>query len=534
MAIRRFFSGGVLCALLFLALGSMFVNRTGIEEDEAMFAAPLFRDWCFFAIPLTHGRIPIMHMSYVGALKTWLYTPIAAVWAPSAAMLRVPALLLGALAILLFCKLLEAAHGRRAAWIGGLLLATDTIFLLTSVFDWGPVVIQHLLLVGILLCCLRWAQKGGDAWLFAAAFCCGLAFWDKAVFVWMFTGLLAGSLVFWRLVFNRFAWPRAAIVVAGLCLGALPLIVYNLSADPKFPTIRSNTKFTPYQFDKPIQELRITWNGSGLFGYMVHETSEHPNAPQGALERGSFAAHQLTGDHSAGYFGLALLAGLLLLPLLWNTPARGTLLFALIACVVAWMAMVLLDGGSSVHHAVLLSPLPHLFAAVALAETSRRFHFGGWAVAAAVVFLAATNLLVTNQYLFQFVRNGAAGSWTDAIYPLAAALRDTGASQVALADWGIQDPLCFLNRDRPGERVVSDPFLPPDEPAAQREADLQLLLDPRTIWVEHAPGSEVSKGVNDRLLAAARREGLEQVVVGTFCDRNGRAIFQIVRFRANR
>jgi argininosuccinate lyase len=40
-------------------------------------------------------------------------------------MLRVPALLIGALTILLFWKLLDSVHGRRAAWAGGLLLATD-------------------------------------------------------------------------------------------------------------------------------------------------------------------------------------------------------------------------------------------------------------------------------------------------------------------------------------------------------------------------------------------------------------------------
>lgn len=534
MAIKRLFSGGVLCALFFLALGSMFVGRTGIEEDEAIFASPLFRDWCFFAIPLKHGRIPIMHMSYVGALKTWLYTPIAMVWAPSAAMLRVPALVLGTLTIFLFWKLLDAAYGRRAAWTGCVLLSTDTIFMLTSVFDWGPVAIQHLLLAAVLLCGFRWSQKGGNAWLFAAALCSGLAFWDKAVFVWMFTGLAAGCLVFWRLIFQRFTRARVAIVVAGLCLGALPLIVYNFSADPRFATIRSNAKLTPHAFRRPMEELRMTWNGSGLFGFMVYETSDRPNSPNSALERASFAVHQITGVRRTGYFEFALLASLILLPLLWRTPARNAMLFAFIATGVAWIAMVLLDGGSSVHHAVLLSPLPHLFVAIAFAEASRHLRFGNWALTAAISLVALTSLLVTNQYLFQFARNGAAGRWTDAIYPLAAALRETQATQVALVDWGAQDPLSFLNKDQPPVRTISDPFMPSDEPAAQKQADSQLLFDPGIVWAEYAPGSEISNGINDRLLGVARREGLEQVVLGTFCDRNGRPIFQTFRFRTNR
>jgi dolichyl-phosphate-mannose-protein mannosyltransferase len=532
--LRRFLSGGWLCALLFVALGSLFINRTGVEEDETMFASPLYRDWCFFSIPLKHGRIPIMHMSYVGALKTWAYTPIAAVWSPSAAMLRVPALLIGALTILLFWKLLDSVHGRRAAWAGGLLLATDAVFLLTNVFDWGPVAIQHLLLMAMLLAGVRWSQTGRAGWLFGAAFCCGLAFWDKAVFVWMFCGLVAGSLIFWRRMLGRLTGKSAAVAVLGLCLGASPLIYYNLSTDPKFLTFRSNTKFTPNHFAERFQLLRKTWNGPALFGYMVYETSDRPNSPSGAVERASFALHQAAGNRRTGYFEPALLASLLLFPLLWRTPARKTLLFAAIAGAVAWTAMVLLDGGSSAHHAILLWPLPQWFVAVSFAEASRHVRFGKWALGAAAAFLMATNLLVANQYLFQFIRNGAAGSWTEAIYPLAAALRQTQASQLGLVDWGFQDPLSFLNQEKPSERVIADPFMPAGEPAAQKQADLQLLFDANAIWVEHAPGSEVSQGINDRLLRVTRDAGLEQVMLGTFCDRNGRPVFQTFRFAAKR
>ena len=495
-----------------------------------MFASPLYRDWCFFAIPFKHGRIPIMHMSYVGALKTWLYTPIAAVWAPSAAMLRVPAVLIGALSILLFWRLLDSVSGHRAAWAGALLLATDAVYLLTTVFDWGPVAIQHLFLVSMLLASVRWAQSSRDIWLFAAAFFSGLAFWDKAVFVWMFSGLVAGSLIFWRLIVDRFNWRRAAVVVIGAGLGASPLIYYNLMTEPKFLTFRSNTRFTPNHFADRFRLLRNTWNGTALFGYMVYESSDRPNSPRGGLERASFAVHKIAGDRRSSYLEPALIVSLVLLPLLWRTPARKALLFPAVAGAVGWIVMVLLDGGSSAHHAVLLWPLPQWFVAVSVAEASRHFRYGRWGLAAAVAFLGVTNVLVTNQYLFQFIRNGAAGSWTDAIYPLAVALRQSQAMQVALVDWGFQDPLSFLNEEKPPERVIADPFMPANEPDSQRQADQQILFDDHAIWVEHTPGSEVSKGINDRLLRVAQTAGLEQVVVGTYCDRNGRPIFQTFRF----
>lgn len=521
-----------MCGLLFLALGCVFVNYAGLQEDESMFAAPLFREWKFYSIPFGSRHIPIMQMSYVGSLKTWLYAPFIHIWTPGPAVLRIPAVLIGAATILLFGALLERVHGRRAAWAGCVLLATDSIFLLTTTFDWGPVALQHLLMTAAMLFAVLWFQKGSDAWLAAAALCCGLAFWDKAVFVWMFSGLLVGSLLFFRQLRKRLTSRSAGLSAAALCLGALPLLVYNARSNPKFATIRSNSQFAPDHFRDKVEEMRIAWNGSGLFGYMLNDSTEHPAFPHTVVEKASFMVHGLTGSRRTNASNLALLVGIVLIPLLWRTRARGTLLLPLVACGSAWIFMTLSGGGGSVHHAVLLWPLPHLFLAVAFAESSLHVRFGGWALAAALVFLAAANLAVTNQYLFQFVRNGPAGVWSDAIYALAAGIRDTPASQVVSIDWGMEAPLSVLNRDHPTTRIVADPFLSPTETPSERQADLQLLSDDQAIWAEHTPGNEISIGVDDRLLNAARSAGFVQTILGTYCDRHGQPVFQTFRFVA--
>jgi len=528
---KRFW-GGALCGLLFLLLGCLFVSYAGLQEDESAFAAPLFREWSFYSIPFGGSHIPIMQMSYVGSLKTWLYAPFIHIWTPGPAVLRIPAVLIGAATILLLGALLERVHGRRAAWAGCVLLATDSIFLLTTTFDWGPVALQHLLMTAALLFTVLWFQKGSDAWLAAAAFCCGLAFWDKAVFVWMFSGLLVGSLLFIRRLRMRLTSRSAGLGVAALCLGALPLLIYNVASSPRFATIRSNAEFGPDHFRSKLDILRRAWNGSGMFGYMINDSAEHPALSQTVVEKASFMVHGITGNHRTNASELALLLGIVLIPLLWRTRVRDTLLLPLVACGFAWIFMTLSGGGTSAHHAVLLWPLPHCFLAVAFAESSRRVRFGGWALAAALAFLAAANLAVTNQYLFQLVRNGSAGSWSDAIYALAAGIRDTRATQVVSVDWGSEDPLSVLNRDNPPVRIIADPFLSASETRSERQADLQLLSDGKAIWVEHTPGNEMLIGVNDRVLNAARSAGFVQVMLGTYCDRHGRPVFQTFRFIA--
>jgi len=525
--------GGVGCALIFVSLGCIFVGRAGLQTDEAIFAAPLFRTWRVFAVQFAGYSVPLMNGTYMGALKTWLYVPV--LWRPGPALIRVPAILIGAATILIFWALLNRVHSRRAAWVGCILLATDTSFLLTTTYDWGPVALQHLFLVAAMFLAVRWFQTANTVSLAAASFCCGLALWDKAVFLWVFTGLLAGLAPFASALRQRLTLRHAAIVAAACCMGALPLIAYNLSGGEKFATIRTNAHFgSDFTWSHLAYKLRVlqsTADGSALFGYLVNEDpAPRAGAPHSALERASFALHGVAGEHRRGGMALLFTGALLLLPLLWRTRARGPMLFCLIAVVAAWIHMAIATGGGSAHHAVLLWPLPHLFLAVGLGEASVRFRSGKWALAALVCFLATGNLLVTNQYLYQLIRNGPAGVWTDAIYALGAGLRQAHASQIVLPDWGMTDSLCVLNRGNPPTRPVGDPFLDPGESPAQTQVDLQILSDAGAIWVEHTPGHEIWKGVNERVLNAAGRAGFEPVMLQTYYDRNGRPIFQTLRF----
>ncbi len=518
---------GTAGAIIFFLLGFIFVDYAGIQTDEALFAAPLFRAWRFFSVRLFHHNVPVMELSYLGALKTWLYAPILLIWHPTPALIRGPAILLGAATVLMFGLLLYRVHGQRAAWVGCILLATDTSFLLTTVHDWGPVVLQHLLLVAAMLLGVRWFQTSSSASLAGAAFCSGLAFWDKALFVWVFTGLLAGCLLFARDIRRRLTWRRAALAAGALCLGALPLIVYNLTASQRFATIRDNSHrgpdLTANLFALRLRVLETTWDGSALFGYLVNlEAGPRIGSPTSTLERASFSLHALVGDRPRNNMTLGFCVALLLLPLLWRTGARKIMLFCVIAIGVAWAHMAVVGGGTAAHHAVLLWPLPHLLLAAAFAEASLHLRFGKWVLAVAVGLLVISNVLVTNEYLYLLIRNGAAETWTDAIYPLAAGLKQIHASQIVLPDWGLTDSLCVLNEDSPPTRVPPDPFLAASES--------QLLSDASAIWVDHTPAFEVSKGIHHRILDAARRAGFEPVMLQTYCDRNGRPVFQTFSF----
>src|SRR5215472_436165 len=227
---------------VFAASAFLFVPRLGIEADEAMITngiydhgAPLY-SWKFGS-----AEVPVMLISYLGALKTWLYNPYFAVWAPSAVSLRLPAVLAGVATLWLFFALLDRLAGRVAAWIGTLLLATDSSFLLIESTDFGFVALQFVLKLSAILLLLKFHRGGCLRFLAGGFFCLGLALWDKAVFIWVLCGLAVAMLVVVpRAVWRHLTWRNFAIASATMALGALPLLIYNVVRP--LETLRANTK----------------------------------------------------------------------------------------------------------------------------------------------------------------------------------------------------------------------------------------------------------------------------------------------------
>src|SRR5690349_12384370 len=100
------------------------MKRLGIEVDEAMLGNGLYQRLApYYSWHMSGNEIPVMLLTYLGALKTWLYNPLFAIWRPGPVSLRLPMLLVGAGTIVLFFLLLDRSIGRRAAWIGAALLA---------------------------------------------------------------------------------------------------------------------------------------------------------------------------------------------------------------------------------------------------------------------------------------------------------------------------------------------------------------------------------------------------------------------------
>lgn len=518
---------GWLAAGLSILLSAVLIPYAGVQDDEALFANPLYyplgRE---LQIRAFHHNIPLMIMSYLGTLKTLLYWRWLPIFGSSVWAVRLPVAFAGAITIFFFYRLILLSEARSAAFaaaLGAFLLATDPVFLLTNTFDWGPVALEHVLLVtGCYALARFYKEQTQIGYLAGGFFLFGLALWDKALFLWALGGLAAGAVtVYLPEVRQCFSRRNLAVAAAGLVLGALPFVLYNVRHPAA--TLGQNAHWETNRLPAKWLQLKNAANGSSLFGYIVEEDGRV--APKPALSvRGRIASwfRQTFGKHqeSGFYYSFAVL--LAAVPLWWRSrPAR----FSLVFLVVAWAMMAFTkDAGGAAHHDVLLWPFPVLFAAVTVTAIPWR-----WVAIVVATGLVIMNLLVINQYVVQFEQNGAAGNFTDALIPLARVLPENGRT-VWVLDWGIGNSIQLAHRGRL-KTGYGEPPLEAAMPNRDQTAQiLYMLNDPGAIFVSHTPGWEVYGGIVERLEQFASAAGFHKQVRNTIWDSNGRAVFEVFEF----
>lgn len=499
--------------LVFIGLGSLWVGELGIQNDEALFSAGIYPptvDWA-------------MVMTYVGTLKSYVFTPIFHVWRPSAASVRVPAVFLGGLTIWLFYVLARRTIGIKAALAGTALLATDTTFLITTRYDWGPVVLQHLCLTGGVLSVLKFVESHKYRWLALGFFIFGLGMWDKALFAWSLVGLGAASVaVFPRQFFSLLRGRAAGVAVLSFMAGAYPLISYNLNHD--WVTFRSNAAWSSEALAYKSRLLLSTLQGNSMLGTLPREQWDGPlRQPDDGAKRLWVSANQFFGAPRKNWQVYLLLLSVVLLPFVWKSRARPAFLFVLFYVAVTWAQMAFTkNAGTGTHHPILMWPMPYLAMAAVLAEAAEKFRRGGAALMALVSLVCFSNLMVTNTYYTSMLRNGGTVAWSDAIFPAALALPAMHPSQVCVVDWGVFENIRLLQRGRIPMCVAVDPEAAPEILKRQ-------IADPNALFIGHVKGLEFNPGSTDKLMEFAKAEGYSMSFHRVFPDYNGRPIIEVFK-----
>jgi hypothetical protein len=333
-----------------------------------------------------------------------------------------------------------------------------------------------------------------------------------------------GSL--WALA-NR---QRVAVASLGFLLGILPLLVYNV--ENRWATFAGNISHDTSDIPGRAHILMETAKGDGFFSWMFDEQwqTPSPHRPAGVIERSSADISSLFGHprrHSLFYlFVLAVL----LTPLARGDALRA-ILFALIAMAIAWVEMATnANTGGSIHHTILLWPFPAMVVAVSLAAASRRLGRAGIpVVAAAATAMFVSGALVANEYYYVAYSFGGSPAWSDAIFPLSDYLKRAGSATVYCVDWGMFDPLRYLNHGQLKLRVGSDPIIKKELTAADRVEVRRILDDRGALYVTHTKDFENFQGIDERLQAFAAAAGYRREMLTVISDSFGRPAFEVYR-----
>jgi hypothetical protein len=500
-----------------------------VQNDEALFSIPLYlfnpRELC---MSIFHRCVPLMVMSYVGTLKTFLYAPIFKAFGTNLWSVRLPMVLAGAATVYFFYELVSRSAGTSAAMFGAFLLATDPIFVLTDTFDWGPVALEHLLLVTGCLCLLSFAQKHSMYRLALGFFFLGLALWNKAVFFWALAGLSVGAaIVFWPELRKWLSIKTLTIAAAAFLVGASPFIIYNIRHPNA--TLGSTAHFETANFAPKLAMVRGALNGSGLLGYIaMPDWADHPKPVRSFRGRLAWWLREYSLAFRKNLMEYAFLLALLALP--WWRHSRAAW-FSLIFMAVTWGAMAITVGaGGAIHHAVLLWPFPQFFVAVALASFRRQ-----WLTIIAGAVLVIANLLVFSQYLLDFERDGGSSIFSDALFPLSEAFTDPRDPRIEqpiyVMDWGMANTLALFHGGRLLIRPADGPFQTDTPTSRERDIIHAMISDPNALFVDHVAEKHIFPEVRQRLDRNVASAGYREEPIRTITDSNGRPEFEIFRIR---
>lgn len=522
-----------LAGALFAALGALFLSYPGAQYDEVFFFNALHgRGVVECAMKFSWGAVPIMLVTYAGTLKAAIYAPLLHWFGPSDITLRVPVLAFGAVSIGLFFLTLRRLTGPAVAALVSLLLATDAVYLLTCVFDWGPVALQHLLGAGTLYCLVRFSRDRAVSWLFVGTLCAGLALWDKALFIWPLAGFGLALLIVYPRDVLAVARRHWALALLGFLLGAAPFLYYNKIH--RLRTFTANAQADGQSAASKLSSLVSTINGSGLFGYLVRGEAEGPVQDLRPWERIPLSLSAALGAPRHSFQQYLLWVALLLSPVVcWFGPHRRLALFFWLGGAITYAQMLLTrDAGGAAHHTILLWPVPQILLGLLLSQLLLFWPRRALPVAAALIFLGAvSNVAVLNTYLAHFIACGPGPMWSDAVRPLVQAMGRQPGRTVFAADWGITQQMEYYGQGRLGLQHNSDGIIAELPQPAAVEALERSLADTANLFVMHSDGHEAFTGVRRKLLDFAAERGYRDLLVQTIQDRHGATVFEIHEFR---
>jgi hypothetical protein len=512
----------LLMACVFIVLASYSINHPGLYYDEALFvnAATGATQSDLFVHRRVLG-VPVMLMSYIGALKAWIYYPIFKIFDISIASIRFPAILLGAASIILLYWYVSQQFSKVAAVIFLALAAIEPSTIFHSRLDWGPTALMMVFRGGLFVSLGLFLKTGEKQYLRLAVLCCAIGIFDKLNFVWIALAGGVSAVVFYPERFNiplisRLGTQKLLILVsAGVILIFIALTVRATGGAN--PTGELGFTDIVFRWNQFFSLFAMTVAGTGVYDFVI--TGSNPARSHHAIA--------LTAGAIASIFGITVgLRSNLIRP-----QALGFLvLFAFLLAAQIFITR----KATGPHHFATLAPLWLVFFSIgiwSLIEGLKPFRWPlGFAAGAVLTSgLTVTSIMVDLGYHRGFRNININPLWSvtsgDLVQRIGT-LAKVGA--VVAVDWGVATNVQAISNN---ELAVYDMWSFFNDPKNKTELNwfAKTHIKKGSIFVLHTPERSVFPNARNNFLGAIAQENWPINHVFSVYSTDGTDFFEVYR-----
>jgi hypothetical protein len=483
------------CLGIFVFISTFNIQTPGLYYDEALFVNAASGGVTDLFVYKRFAGIPTMLMPYIGALKSWLYFPIFTLFGIDIVTIRLPAILLGALALGLTWRYVHQQFGILPATLFVMMASVEPSVIFHSRLDWGPTALMMVLRGGLLLSLTTWIQSGDKRFLILSLICAALGVFDKLNFIWIVTAVFASALLVYPERFFPGTTSQRRRIVLWFSFGSVIFFFLAAYFNPLSINLFKEIGFLDFgnRTSSFLSLLKDTIQGVGVYKFVIK--GEHPSFSQHALILGLITFVGLCG------LVIGLRSGKL--------NIRSLMFLALVIFFICFQ-LFFTKRATGPHHFATLAPLWLIFIAVGLSGAIEALQERFKTLILPAVFLLMASLIITSirldiAYLSGFNNQIISRHWDPAASVLlTSALEDQQDIKVVVAvDWGLATNVQALSDNR--LKVIDLWSLFNDQLTNDQLSWIRTeFIDKGAVFVLHAKDRETFPNTRLRFLEALK------------------------------
>jgi len=492
------------------------INFPGVQYDEILFgnAAVGMIDHSFIALKI--WNFPIMLMSYIGALKAYLFYPIFKVFGVSVYSIRIPMIIIGGFSLCFLYKALQLYFDEFIALVALLFIVFDISFINFMRYDVGPTVIEFFCKAVTLFTFIKFIKEKKVIYLVMTLLVLGLGLFNKLNFIWYINAFSIAAILFYRQDLSLFLKEHSqktriiSVVSISYCLYYLYffMLIYF-----------SHMVISPYSLSDKIlrnyHTFRDIVSGVAFYNYVFGDMNLF--------------------IQNAFYWAVIIICLLgLLINLskinksLSNYQRKSYLFFIAIFCMI-FLQIIYTDRAAKDWHLFSIYPFYTIILVVSLFSIANLFPQHGHILSLAFILFISYQAFIYYQYYISYDKPVKNVFWAKEINELINYTKDKPNKFISL-DWGIHNQLITFTQLK--NKYFEMTFTVKNQKmsvALRKDFMVNELLNPDNHYmiIMHTEQDALFKDHRRALFKYAQEYQKPLTKIKSINDENGRIIFEI-------